>query len=185
MTTEIAEGKLQPQPANAPPSSAERRRFFARVFWFAIGAIGAGVITPLVIYVLGPLLGGGGAEEWVRLGSVDDFPPSQPKRVEVALRRRDAWVTEDYRLTAWVFRTAEKFVVYDPHCTHLGCAYRWVTETGRFFCPCHDGVFDIDGCVISGPPPRPLDTYQYAVKEGALYAIPKPRRRASCRLAKA
>ncbi len=185
MTTDKAEEPQRAQAASAPGGSPERRRFIARVFWFAIGVVSVGLITPLVVYMLGPLLESGGAEEWVRLGAMDDFRPSQPKRVEVALRRKDAWVTEDYRLTAWVVRTAEKFMAYDPHCTHLGCAYRWVAESERFFCPCHDGVFDIDGCVISGPPPRPLDTYQYAVKDGALYAIPKPRRGASCGPAKA
>jgi menaquinol-cytochrome c reductase iron-sulfur subunit len=163
----------------------ERRKLLARMFWSAIGAVGAGLVTPLLMYVLGPLLKGDGGQEWVRLGNVDDFQPLQPKSVAVALRLREAWVTEDYSLTAWVVRTADKFVVYDPHCTHLGCAYRWVSESQRFFCPCHDGVYDIDGCVISGPPPRPLDTYRYAVRDGALYATVKPRRGASCRSAKA
>ena len=44
-------------------------------------------------------------------------------------------------------------------CTHLGCRVRWVSGQEEFFCPCHDGVFDIDGNVVSGPPPRPLEAF--------------------------
>ena len=28
------------------------------------------------------------------------------------------------------------------------------------WCPCHNGKFDLNGQVISGPPPRPLESYQ-------------------------
>lgn len=48
-------------------------------------------------------------------------------------------------------------------CTHLGCKVYWEPENVRFFCPCHDGVFDVNGGVVSGPPPRALDTYQVEV----------------------
>lgn len=50
-------------------------------------------------------------------------------------------------------------------CTHLGCKVYWEPENVRFFCPCHDGVFDVNGNVVSGPPPRPLDNYQVMVDE--------------------
>jgi nitrite reductase/ring-hydroxylating ferredoxin subunit len=45
-------------------------------------------------------------------------------------------------------------------CTHLGCKVHWEPEGKRFFCPCHLGVFDINGNVKSGPPPRPLDNFK-------------------------
>jgi len=35
-------------------------------------------------------------------------------------------------------------------------------------CPCHDGVFAEDGSVVSGPPPRPLDTLSAEVVDGTL-----------------
>jgi cytochrome b6-f complex iron-sulfur subunit len=50
-------------------------------------------------------------------------------------------------------------------CTHLGCKIYWESENSRFFCPCHYGVFDTDGNVVSGPPPRPLDSYKVEVDE--------------------
>ena len=44
-------------------------------------------------------------------------------------------------------------------CTHLGCSVSWQQDKKQFYCPCHQGVFDKNGSVISGPPPRPLDSY--------------------------
>lgn len=41
-------------------------------------------------------------------------------------------------------------------CTHLGCQVRWDAESTMFRCPCHGGVFGLDGAVVEGPPPRPL-----------------------------
>ena len=27
------------------------------------------------------------------------------------------------------------------------------------WCPCHNGMYDLNGAVVSGPPPKPLDEY--------------------------
>jgi Rieske Fe-S protein len=54
-------------------------------------------------------------------------------------------------------------------CTHLSCRVRWVAERGQFFCPCHNGVFDKEGLVVSGPPPRPLDRYEVKVEGDQLF----------------
>jgi Rieske Fe-S protein len=51
------------------------------------------------------------------------------------------------------------------NCTHLGCKVYWEPDNVRFFCPCHNGVFDVNGGVVSGPPPRALDSYQVEVDE--------------------
>lgn len=42
-------------------------------------------------------------------------------------------------------------------CTHLGCTVVWNAEKKEFRCPCHDGLFDAQGNVLSGPPPSPLE----------------------------
>ncbi len=44
-------------------------------------------------------------------------------------------------------------------CTHLGCTVYWQQDKNRFYCPCHQGIFNPDGEVVSGPPPRKLDSY--------------------------
>jgi Rieske Fe-S protein len=46
---------------------------------------------------------------------------------------------------------------------------RWEEEEDVYVCPCHDGLFDIDGNVIAGPPPEPLWEYENKVEEGDLF----------------
>jgi len=69
-----------------------------------------------------------------------------------------------------VERGAEgNYLVFDNHCTHLGCPYHWEASEHKFICPCHGGQFDATGKVLGGPPPRPLDRYETKVENGTLY----------------
>ncbi len=49
-------------------------------------------------------------------------------------------------------------------CTHMACLVSWQPEKKEFYCPCHDGYFDAEGRVISGPPPAPLERWLVEVK---------------------
>jgi cytochrome b6-f complex iron-sulfur subunit len=49
-------------------------------------------------------------------------------------------------------------------CTHLACTVAWNPEKKNFYCPCHEGLFDAEGHVISGPPPAPLERFKVEVK---------------------
>jgi cytochrome b6-f complex iron-sulfur subunit len=55
-------------------------------------------------------------------------------------------------------------------CTHLGCIIKWQPAARSvWFCPCHKGTYDRDGHVVSGPPPRPLQRYDVAIRDGRVY----------------
>ncbi|HBH96679.1 MAG TPA: plastoquinol--plastocyanin reductase [Candidatus Omnitrophica bacterium] len=45
-------------------------------------------------------------------------------------------------------------------CTHLNCTVQYDQHDEVIWCACHNGKFDLNGQVISGPPPRPLESYQ-------------------------
>ncbi len=114
-------------------------------------------------------------EDWVDVGRAKDFPQGMPSKVEFVERRRDAWVTTERRSSAWVLTSnGRDFIIYDPRCTHLGCPFRWDQDKKQFLCPCHTAVFGVDGRVVSGPPPRPLDRYQSKVAGERLLILPKP-----------
>ena len=114
-------------------------------------------------------------ENWSDLGPIESFPKGNPTKVEFVQRTRDAWVTTEQRSSAWVITSdGEKFTVFDPRCTHLGCPYHWDEEKKQFLCPCHTAVFDAAGKVISGPPPRPLDQYRNKTVNDRLFILPKP-----------
>jgi Rieske Fe-S protein len=63
--------------------------------------------------------------------------------------------------------------VLSNSCAHLGCPVRWVVIEGHgeFLCPCHGGIYDINGGWVGGPPPRGMYRYtQVKVEEdGKLY----------------
>jgi Rieske Fe-S protein len=51
--------------------------------------------------------------------------------------------------------------VLSNSCAHLGCPVRWVVveNHGEFLCPCHGGIYDINGGYVGGPPPRGMYRY--------------------------
>lgn len=62
--------------------------------------------------------------------------------------------------STWLVRKASgELTAFDPRCTHGLCRYQWSTEGARFKCRCHDGQFALDGAVLAGPPPRPLNQF--------------------------
>jgi nitrite reductase/ring-hydroxylating ferredoxin subunit len=56
-------------------------------------------------------------------------------------------------------------------CAHLGCPVRWFPEKHEFLCPCHGGLYDINGGYVGGPPPRGMYNYTQAEirEDGTLY----------------
>jgi Rieske Fe-S protein len=68
----------------------------------------------------------------------------------------------------------ENINVLSNSCAHLGCPVRWLMNAegeGEFLCPCHGGIYDINGNWVGGPPPRGMYSYaQVKIEEdGTLY----------------
>jgi Rieske Fe-S protein len=68
----------------------------------------------------------------------------------------------------------ENINVLSNSCAHLGCPVRWLVNAeghGEFLCPCHGGIYDINGGWVGGPPPRGMYRYtQVKIEEdGMLY----------------
>ena len=53
---------------------------------------------------------------------------------------------------------------FNAICTHTDCTVVFEPDKGEIFCACHNGVYDLNGRNVSGPPPRPLETYKVAVR---------------------
>jgi Rieske Fe-S protein len=41
-------------------------------------------------------------------------------------------------------------------CTHLACTVQYRSDLREIWCACHNGIYDLNGRNVSGPPPRPL-----------------------------
>ncbi|MCM3881966.1 MAG: Rieske 2Fe-2S domain-containing protein [Vicinamibacterales bacterium] len=46
---------------------------------------------------------------------------------------------------------------FNAVCTHLDCTVQYKPDTSQIWCACHNGTYDLQGNVVSGPPPRPLE----------------------------
>ncbi len=147
----------------------DRRTFFARMFWALAGVLGALVGIPVLGAFLSPALRPREKSQWVAVGPASSFGP-EPRIAHHVHPSNEGWVNVTAQMQVWVVqKTGEGFKVFDNHCTHLGCPYHWDAAAQRFVCPCHNGQFDINGTVLSGPPPRPLDYYDAKVEAGTLY----------------
>lgn len=151
------------------PSELTRRRLLAVFLNALVALIGAVLAVPAVGYVFSPARRRT-PDSWAFLGNVGEFPLNEPRLTHFAAPRAGAWMREPpHRAVYVVNRGEDQFTVYDVHCTHLGCPVQYNAAVGRYFSPCHGGVFDADGRVLAGPPPRPLDRYEVKVERGKLY----------------
>lgn len=68
--------------------------------------------------------------------------------------------------------TADDFLALSSTCPHLGCQVHWESDKNRYFCPCHNGVFDPVGHGIGGPPGdagQSLKQFPLRVENGLLF----------------
>jgi menaquinol-cytochrome c reductase iron-sulfur subunit len=147
-----------------------RRQFLSAATW-AIGVLlGAGFGIPAVAYIIGPALQGEDTQEWIRLGSTAKIELGTPTLFKTKIERQTGWIINEEEVSVYVLtENGRDFTVMSNICTHLGCRVRWIDDAEQFFCPCHNGVFDKNGGIVSGPVPRPLDLYEAKVENGQLY----------------
>ena len=58
----------------------------------------------------------------------------------------------------------DELKAFSAVCTHLNCTVQYDDASSVIWCACHNGKYDLNGQVISGPPPRPLEAYQVNVR---------------------
>lgn len=143
-----------------------RRKFLAWIVQLFSALIAALLALPVIRF----LSASAGEEdsEWYPIADAASIT-EEISNISFTRNVRDGWLSRDVQEFVWVRKKPDgSFVVYEPHCTHLGCAYAWNPQKREFDCPCHGGKFNINGDKIAGPPPRPLDRYMTRVEGGVL-----------------
>lgn len=136
------------------------------------GLISTAMGIPAVAYIIGPALKRNEIRNWIRLGSLSKVELGTPTLFKARVERRTGWIVEEDRLSVYVLSdNGRDYVAMSNICTHLGCRVRWIAERNQFYCPCHDGVFDRQGNVVSGPPPRPLDRFETKVEDEQVFIL--------------
>jgi Rieske Fe-S protein len=84
----------------------------------------------------------------VTAGKVQDLRPNTSKIVKFGTR------------PALLIRVDEsQWRAFSATCTHLNCTVQYKEANRQIWCACHNGLFDLNGHVVSGPPPRPLEEF--------------------------
>jgi menaquinol-cytochrome c reductase iron-sulfur subunit len=145
-----------------------RRTFYLNAINVLASLIAAALAIPAAAYLL---IRPKGADDngFAEVADLNQLRIGKPQEVLYDRKRVDGWRKVTEKASTWVVRTDDHSVVaFDPACTHLGCAYHWDAPANHFICPCHASAFSIDGKVLSGPAPRPLDRYFVKVADGKI-----------------
>ena len=150
------------------PKTSTRRHFLAS----ATGLLGAIILVligwPLVGSLLGPMYRRIQLR-FTKVAAINQIPESHPTKVTFPYTSEDGYLREVATRDVWVIkRSPTDITVFSPICTHLSCRVDWDPRSGQFVCPCHGSVFSIDGKVLAGPAPRPLDTLPWKIEDGQL-----------------
>lgn len=155
-------------PCQSEALSPPRRKLLG----WAVGIINFALLGAF----LGPVIGFAGSPlgvrrkgRWVPLMSEADLPVGATQEASFVMSIKDGYMKADRKFTVFVRRTEEGLTCFDPACTHLGCRIELQAAKGRFLCPCHGGVFDAEGQVVSGPPPKPLETHPVKLEGGQIW----------------
>jgi menaquinol-cytochrome c reductase iron-sulfur subunit len=150
----------------------------------AIAAIGsfidAALGIPAIAYIVGPVIKNNKSTKWIRIGSTTRIETDTPDLFKVTVDQQTGWITGEEEVALYVLtENGRDCLAMSNVCTHLGCHVRWVADQGEFLCPCHNGVYDKHGYVVSGPPPRPLDAFETKIENGELSILLPAKKRSA------
>ena len=149
-----------------------RRNFMSLATWAIGGLISLGLGIPAIAYIIGPALSRNRTQDWIRLGPVTKVELNVPTLFKFTIQRKTGWIVNEEEISVYILtENGRDFIAMSNICTHLSCRARWIADREEFFCPCHNGVFDKQGNVVSGPPPRPLDRYEVKVEDDQLLVL--------------
>lgn len=110
-------------------------------FWASLRSVNTGLPTPIV------------ALEQVAVGTSYTFEYPTPRDPAILVRPDE-----------------ETVLAFSQKCTHLGCVVFWSTADQHFECPCHEGMFNLEGRPVAGPPDRPLTRIDLELRDGVVWA---------------
>jgi Rieske Fe-S protein len=136
-------------------SHADRRSFLVRAVTAGFGVISAAMAALVGLVVVPRRVSS--ATRWRTAAPLTGLPADEPLTAVLGSRHEDGWYETRKETVVFIDRQGDGLRALSATCAHLGCRVRWDAPRKQFLCPCHGGVYDRDGRVVSGPPPRALD----------------------------
>jgi Rieske Fe-S protein len=150
-------------------SDLNRRKFMEVGIYAISGTIAAVSGVALTGFSIGPSFRKE-KMKWIEV-ELENNPDDKEsfERVVLEYETKHGWLARNERVLAYVKRIKEDEVIaISAGCTHLGCIVTWEEDKNIFKCPCHDGRYDPEGQVISGPPPAPLKRHKTKIEDGRI-----------------
>jgi len=107
----------------------------------------ASFLYPVLRYLIPPVIADLGGDELVA-ARLAELKPNSPKIFRFGSRPGLLIMNADGTYRA-----------LSATCTHLGCTVQYRSDLRQIWCACHNGIYDLNGRNVSGPPPRPLDVF--------------------------
>jgi Rieske Fe-S protein len=136
----VADPKSQPEPA--------RRRLIEILLGGGLLASFATFVYPVLRYLVPPPVAELGADQ-VIADKIGELKPNSAKIFRFGSRPG-----------LLIRNTDGSYRALSATCTHLGCIVQYRGDLLEIWCACHNGLYDLNGRNISGPPPRPLEVYE-------------------------
>jgi len=131
----------------------EERRSLVR--WLLGGGFLASVssfVYPVLRFVNPPEIPEAPVNE-VSAGKVQDLAPNQARIVKFGSKP-----------VLLIHSSETEWRAFSAICTHLNCTVQFQQSTSQIWCACHNGFYDLNGKVVSGPPPAPLEEYPVRIR---------------------
>lgn len=115
-----------------------------------IGSLGA-ILYPIFSFMNPPKIAEAEVNS-VKAGNAADFSNNSAQIIKFG------------RKPVILIRTVNgEFKAFSATCTHLDCIVQYKSDSKQILCACHNGLYDLNGRNISGPPPKPLEEFSVRV----------------------
>jgi len=133
--------------------ASSRRGFVNLLLGTGFGAMAVWMLYPVIRYLIPPKSG----EPTIASVAV----PWKPAEIKANSGRIFKFGSQPGIL---VKTPAGDLRAFAATCTHLNCTVQYREEKQDIWCACHNGIYDLNGKNVSGPPPRPLAPYKVSVR---------------------
>jgi Rieske Fe-S protein len=137
-----------------PDSSVQptRRRLVEVLLGGGLLASLASFLYPVLRYLVPPAVADLGGDSVVA-AKVNELKPNSARIFRFGSR------------PGMLIRTADgEYRAMSATCTHLSCTVQYRDDLREVWCACHNGMYDLNGRNVSGPPPRPLEAFDVHVR---------------------
>jgi Rieske Fe-S protein len=140
------------EPVERQSEKVPRRRFVNLLLGTGLVGSAASFLYPIMKYFVPPKVADMGGDA-VLAAKISEVKPNTAKTFRFGTRPG-----------LLVEVAPGEYRAMSATCTHLGCTVQYRPDLREIWCACHNGMYDLNGRNVSGPPPRPLEAFNVQVK---------------------